>query len=54
MERAKGDMAVLSLERKVMPDHARLLAHFKGICISHNDGESLRVLARGICDLISV
>lgn len=30
VERAKGDMLVLSPEKKVIPDHAQLSGNFKG------------------------
>lgn len=43
MERAKGNMVVLRLDRKIMPDYARPLGNFKQFCICHNnDGKSPR------------
>lgn len=48
MERAQGDMLVVSLERTVIPDHARFQAILR-VCVWPNDEESLRGFSkRGI------
>lgn len=52
MERAKGNMVVLRLERKIMPDYARPLGNFKCFVFAIIMMESHRgVLARETHDL---